>query len=91
MIREALELAAGTPRIKLRLHPEDATQFGSLAAETETILSSCGEAQIVPDPALTRGSCIIETQHGTIDARIETLLARIVSELLEIHDATSCS
>jgi flagellar assembly protein FliH len=89
MIREALELAAGTPRIKLRLHPQDASQLGKLATEAEATLSSCGEAQIVPDAALTRGSCLIETQHGTIDARIETILARIVSELLENHDTTS--
>jgi flagellar assembly protein FliH len=89
MLREALQLAAGTPCIKLRLHPQDATQLGPVATEAETILSSCGDAQIVSDPALTRGSCLIETQHGTIDARIETILTRIVSELLENHDTTS--
>jgi flagellar assembly protein FliH len=87
MIREALKLATGSPRIKLRLHPDDVVQMGSLAAETEATLSACGEAQVTADATLSRGSCVIETQHGTIDARIETILDRIVSELLETRDA----
>jgi flagellar assembly protein FliH len=47
------------------------------------MLAACGEAEIIADKSLTRGGCVIETQHGQIDARIETILDRIVAELLE--------
>ncbi len=86
MIKSALQLAAGSPQIKIKLHADDATLLGSHAAEVVRALAACGDAQIVPDNTLSRGSCVVETQHGTIDARLETLLDRIVSELLEGHD-----
>jgi flagellar assembly protein FliH len=86
MITNALQLAAGTPHIKLRVHSDDAALFGEHAAEVIRTLASSGDAEIVADATLTRGSCVIQTKHGTIDARLETLLDRIVSELLEGHD-----
>jgi flagellar assembly protein FliH len=86
MIKNALQLAAGTPQIKLRLHIDDAALLGEHAADVVRALASSGDAEIVPDPTLKRGSCVIQTTHGTIDARLETLLERIVSELLEGHD-----
>ena len=86
MIRSALQLAVGTPHIQLRLHAADAALLGGHAVEVVRALAACGDAQIVPDSSLARGSCVVQTQHGTIDARLETLLERIVSELLEGHD-----
>jgi flagellar biosynthesis/type III secretory pathway protein FliH len=35
----------------------------------------------VPDAGVSLGGCIVESQHGRIDQRIETQLARIEEEL----------
>jgi flagellar assembly protein FliH len=83
MIREALQLALGAPRVRVRLNDADAGTLGPQAAEVVRAFAACGEAEIVPDSALARGGCVIETQHGQIDARIETILDRIVEQLLE--------
>jgi flagellar assembly protein FliH len=83
LIREALGLAVGAPRIRVRLHPGDAALLGAQAAEVVRALAACGEAEVVPDNSLTRGGCLIDTQHGQIDARIETLLDRIAAQLLD--------
>jgi flagellar assembly protein FliH len=83
MIREALQLALGAPRVRVRLNADDAGMLGPQAAEVIRAFAACGEAEIVPDKALARGGCVIETQHGQIDARIETVLGRIVDQLLE--------
>lgn len=85
MIRNALQLAAGVPHILLKVHPDDAALLGDHAEATVQSLAVCGRAEVVADAALTRGSCVIETRHGAIDGRVETLLDRIVSELLELH------
>ena len=61
--------------------------LGRQATEVVRALAACGEAEIVADNSLTRGGCLIETQHGQIDARIETVLDRIVAELLESQDS----
>lgn len=87
MLREALQLAVGAPRIRVHLNGDDAQLLGKQATEVIRVLAACGEAEIVADNALTRGGCLIETQHGQIDARIETLLDRIVAELLETQDS----
>jgi flagellar assembly protein FliH len=86
MIREALQLAVGAPRIRLRLHGADAALLGAQAAEVVRALAACGEAEVVADNSLTRGGCLIDTQHGQIDARVETVLDRIVAQLLENQD-----
>lgn len=83
MIREALQLAAGQPHLRLHLHPHDLTQLQSCGHDALGRLSAVGEAEFVADESLSPGSCIIETQHGVIDARLETQIARITEELLD--------
>ncbi|HEV8003928.1 MAG TPA: FliH/SctL family protein [Planctomycetaceae bacterium] len=87
LIRQALQLAVGAPRIRVHLHSDDAALLGTQATEIVRSLAACGEAEIVPDNSLTRGGCLIETQHGQIDGRIESILDRMVAELLESQDA----
>jgi len=83
VVREALELAAGSERIRLLLHPDD---LASLGTQTEAIvkqLAKCSEAVCAGDESISRGGCVIETEHGVVDARLETQLERIASELLD--------
>jgi flagellar assembly protein FliH len=83
IIHEALQLAAGQPQVKLRLHPADIDVLHDCAQEAVSRLAPLGDAVLVPDETITRGGCQIETRHGVIDARLETQLARISHELLE--------
>ena len=83
MFVEALQLAAGNAHIRLRMHPDDAQLLGDHPEEVLRSIASCGGATLVPDETISRGGCIIETQHGVIDARVETQLQRITSELLQ--------
>jgi flagellar assembly protein FliH len=83
IVHEALELAAGQPHLKLRLHPADIEVFQDAGQEALSRLATVGDAELVPDESIARGGCLIETRHGVIDARLETQLERITSELLE--------
>ena len=76
-----LELAAGQRQIKLRIHPDDLKFLGNHPEEVIRSMASCGDATLVADEAISRGGCVIETDHGTIDARLETQLERITAEL----------
>jgi flagellar assembly protein FliH len=78
-----LELAAGQPRVSIRMHPNDIALLGEHADEVAAGLASCAEAIVTPDESMMPGGCFIETQHGIIDGRIDTQLNRIASELLE--------
>jgi flagellar assembly protein FliH len=81
LIREALELAAGSSEIRVRLHPSD---HGSLSAQVKRLseqFSKVGTLAVISDPEITLGSCRIDTRFGTIDQQFEAQLARIEEEL----------
>jgi flagellar assembly protein FliH len=82
LIREALELAAGSPRITLRMNPGDHAALGEHVNQLIAQLGRVGDASVVADPTITSGGCRIETQYGSIDQQLETQLARIQEELL---------
>lgn len=83
MIAEALRLAAGQPRVTVHLHPEDLAAWGDRAPRIVESLTACADSILIPDPDLARGGCRIQTLHGEIDARVETMLERLAEELLE--------
>jgi len=82
IITEALKLAAGAPQIRLRLNPRDVATIGPLCNEALQRVAPAGGASIVGDEAISPGGGVVETQHGRVDAQIESQLERIASELL---------
>jgi flagellar assembly protein FliH len=85
LIQEALDLAAGSPRLKVILNPADFESLGSQAKTLARQLAAVAETEIVPDESVSIGGCRVETAHGVIDEQIETRLQRIASELID-HD-----
>jgi flagellar assembly protein FliH len=83
IVTGALELVSGAARIAIRMNPADLELFGEYIERASGALASCGEAKFVPDESVSRGGCVIESQHGTIDAQVETQLERIMAELLQ--------
>ena len=81
LVREALELVSGSTQITLRLHPADRQALGSGVEELAARLAKLAPADVVADPDVTPGGCIVTTEFGEIDQRIESQLARIEQEL----------
>lgn len=80
-MREALQLAAGQPHLKVHLHPHDLELLQQSGLSLSQRLGALGQAELIPDEGLSRGGCYLETEHGVIDARLETQLERITAEL----------
>lgn len=83
MITEALRLAAGQPRVSVHLNPDDLAAWGDRAPRIVESLTACADSTLIPDSGIARGGCRIQTIHGEIDARVETMLERMAEELLE--------
>jgi flagellar assembly protein FliH len=81
LIREALEMSAGTSQVRIHLHPADHDTLSGQVDRLAKELRRIGPAEIVADAEITPGGCRIETVHGTIDQQFESQLARIVEEL----------
>ena len=81
LVREALELAAGSPQIKLHMHPDDHAAVGQQAEQLCSELHRLGSVVVVADPQVTRGGCQVHTRFGMIDQQFEAQVARIEQEL----------
>jgi flagellar assembly protein FliH len=72
--------------IELRLHPDDAQLLEPVERMRER-LELLGSLRVVEDGGLARGGCVLITNLGEVDARLETRLelglARLVSEVLD--------
>jgi flagellar assembly protein FliH len=79
IVREAIAaLPVAAREVRVHLHPEDAAVVRDNLAPTENERAW----MIVEDPVMARGGCQINTSTSRIDARLETRLAAILSELL---------
>jgi flagellar assembly protein FliH len=83
LVREALELAAGSAQVRIHLHPDDRAALGDQVQLLIREMSGLGSAELVADAAVTRGGCRVETRFGVIDQQFEAQLARIEEELTD--------
>ena len=81
LVRDALELAAGSAELTIRLNPADYETLGSQVERLSQEISGLAPAKLVADPRITAGGCRLDTQFGTIDQQIEAQLERIKEEL----------
>lgn len=79
VVRESMRHLPIAPRAaRIRLHPEDAELVQSAFALGDDERSW----RLEPDPLITRGGCIVETDSSRIDASVESRLAAIASKML---------
>lgn len=79
IIRDAIAaLPVAAREVRVHLHPEDATVMRQNLAPTESERAWT----IIEDPVMARGGCQITTATSRIDARLETRLGAILSELM---------
>jgi flagellar assembly protein FliH len=81
IVREALRRIADRDRIVIRLNPQDARFLRTRPEFRHELLDSFAEAEIREDEDVARGSCLVETSSGLIDASLETQLAEIEAAL----------
>jgi flagellar biosynthesis/type III secretory pathway protein FliH len=81
LVREALELAAGSAAIQLRMHPDDLESLGKEVESLTSELARLGKPEIVADAQIEKGGCRLDTRMGTIDQQFAAQLARIEEEL----------
>jgi flagellar assembly protein FliH len=77
VVREAMrQLPLATRRARIHLHPDDVELV-------QDALGLTGDTawQLEPDPLLSRGGCIVETESSRIDAQVESRIAAIASKM----------
>lgn len=83
IVQEAVQLAVGKTSLELRLNPGDLEALGDQVRAAVQKSARGIEIKLLGDDKVSAGGCIVVTEHGEIDAQIETMLTRISDELLE--------
>ena len=81
LVREALELAAGSAKIRVHLNPADHQTLGDQVQSIAKELSGLAPAELVANHKISPGGVRVETEFGVIDQQFEAQLARIEEEL----------
>lgn len=90
IVAAALQNARQQEKLTVRVNPSD---FSLIEEEREKFLPS-GRAQFidfVADPRVSSGGCLIESEVGTIDARLETQLRVLKRALLAQSEGEGAS
>jgi flagellar assembly protein FliH len=80
-VREALRQAEDTAEIVIQLHPEDLALLRQHQSEVLNGLPESGPLRFSPASEMSRGSCVIQTRFGLIDARRETKIEQLRQSL----------
>ncbi len=88
ILRDAIAaLPVSAREIRVHLHPEDAAVVRQHLAPTESERAWA----IVEDPVMARGGCQVMSATSRIDARLETRLGAILSDLLGTERASTAT
>jgi len=81
-VAEALALLNQPTAVTIITHPDDRALIEEVLPKLLEQMTSCANAELRSDEQMTRGGCIVRTAGGSVDATIETQLARIAETLL---------
>jgi len=82
VVRETLAQAAGANQVTVRVSPAEQPLVQEAQQLLLSALGPVDELQIVADDNVLPGGCLVETERGRFDARVDTQL-QVLSEELE--------
>ncbi|SDL74142.1 flagellar assembly protein FliH [Sediminibacillus halophilus] len=83
IVKSVLKEAKQQENIAVYIHPDEYQLVISQQDELRNIVVGEAQLQFYPDIELARGSCIVETSFGRIDASVDTRLMELREKLFE--------
>jgi flagellar biosynthesis/type III secretory pathway protein FliH len=81
VVRGAIRRATDRERIVARVHPDDLDLVREGAEDILRRMGGISRLDVLEDPRIARGGCLLETPAGDVDARLESQLARVLEAL----------
>jgi flagellar assembly protein FliH len=79
----ALEQVASASQTRVRVHPLDAQVLQESIREIVPAPDEAAALEIVPDGSIERGGCVVESDRGIVDARLQTQFEEMQGRLLD--------
>jgi flagellar assembly protein FliH len=80
LAEEVLKKAQDRVHLKLHLNPEDVVEVETQKARLRLSVGA-GMLELMPDARIEKGGCVLETEAGSVDARISTVVSQIKESL----------
>ncbi len=80
-MEEALVVMRDARDVRISVHPDDFAVAGRFLQKLSKTLPQAGSAQVLPDPDVKLGGCVVRSTNGSIDQQLETQLERLVEQL----------
>ena len=81
VLRGAIRRAADRSRLVARVSPSDLAACREAAPAILQEMGGIASFEVIDDPRVTPGSCVLETTAGDVDATFESQLARVLEVL----------
>jgi flagellar assembly protein FliH len=79
--REALLKAQDRVQLKLHLNPDDMAEIEAHKKQLQLTVGA-GEMELIADARVERGGCLLETEGGTVDVRLNTVVDQVKESLM---------
>lgn len=77
VIKKAVERLRVREKMTIKINPDDLTEAEKAMPSLSKIVEDLEKVELKTDPLITRGGCLVETNIGMIDARIESQLEEL--------------
>jgi flagellar biosynthesis/type III secretory pathway protein FliH len=88
VVRGAIRRAADRSALVARVNPGDLAACRAAVPAIMEEMGGISRLEVVDDPRVSAGSCLLETSSGDVDATIESQLGRILEALAAPPDET---
>lgn len=82
LVHHELERIRGAARVRVRVHPGDRAALEHACAERAGDDRLPRAIRVEPDASIARGGCVVESDVGTLDARLEVRIEALRAALL---------
>lgn len=80
-MEEAIVALRDERDLRVLVHPDDFSIAGRFLQSMAKSVTHAASVEIIPDPEIHPGGCIVRSKHGQIDQQLETQLQRLVDQL----------
>ncbi|MDB5101503.1 MAG: fliH [Cyanobacteria bacterium RYN_339] len=84
MAQAAIKHVTDKTHVRVRIHPGDLPRLNAARQQLMLAVDNLTSLELVGDPEVGVGGCMIDTRTGMVDARLATQLAEVAAALLDI-------
>ena len=80
-LEEAIIAMRDARELRILVNPDDFSVAGRFLQNLTKMIPQAAQIEVIPDPEISLGGCVVRSMHGFIDQQLETQLQRLVEQL----------